>query len=282
MPATWDPHRYLRFADERSRPFFDLVGQVDAAGPAHVVDLGCGPGQLTASLAARWPTAAVDGIDSSAEMIQAAQAHVADRVRFVRADIVSWSPEQPVDVIVSNAAFQWVPGHRALLPGLLDQLADDGWLAFQVPGNFDAPSHVLLHGLCADSRFVAATRHLERPSAYDAQTYLEDLADLGCRVEAWETTYLHVLQGPDPVFSWISGTGARPVLQALDVGLRAQFEAEYRAMLREAYPRHDLGTVLPFRRIFVVAQKGQGPSTRAASADRQSADQYDQTERGNV
>lgn len=257
MPATWDPDRYLRFADERSRPFFDLVGQVSAADPGHVVDLGCGPGQLTASLATRWPSAVVVGVDSSADMIRAAQAQVADRLRFIQADIASWLPEQPVDVIVSNATLQWVPNHRALFPTLLDRLSDVGWLAFQVPGNFDAPSHVLLHELCADSRFVAATRHLERPSAFGAQTYLSDLANLGCRVDAWETIYLHVLHGPDPVFDWISGTGARPVLQALDTDLRNEFEAEYRALLREAYPRSDCGTVLPFRRVFVVAQRGE-------------------------
>jgi trans-aconitate 2-methyltransferase len=89
---------------------------------------------------------------------------------------------------------------------------------------------------------------------------LADLAGLGCSVDAWETTYLHVLTGPNPVFRWISGTGARPVLQALPDDLRAQFIAEYQELLNAAYPAREHGTVLPFRRIFVVAQSKQPPA----------------------
>lgn len=257
MTATWNPDIYLRFADERARPFHDLVARVGASAPSAVADLGCGPGQLTASLATKWPTADVTGIDSSTEMVDAAQVLAGERVHFTQADLRGWTPERPVDVIVSNATLQWVPDHRPALPALLDRLTDDGWLAFQVPANFDEPSHVLLHTLAADPRFEAATRCVERPSAYDAATYLSDLVALGCRVDAWETTYLHVLAGPDSVFRWISGTGARPVLQALDDEQRTVFETDYRAMLREAYPPQDFGTVLPFRRVFVVAQKGR-------------------------
>jgi trans-aconitate 2-methyltransferase len=258
--ARWSPATYLRFADERSRPFYDLTGRVDATDLSTVVDLGCGPGQLTASLAERWPHASIHGVDSSAEMVEAAGAHAADHVTFTCADLVDWRPPAPADLIVSNATLQWVPNHRALIPSLLDRLAPGGWLAFQVPGNFGEPSHTLLHDLAADPRFADATRDVERPAAFDAATYLSDLAALGCRVDAWETTYLHVLTGPDPVFGWISGTGARPVLQALDPARREQFEAEYRAALREAYPQRpelgaDGGTVLPFRRVFVVAQR---------------------------
>jgi trans-aconitate 2-methyltransferase len=148
-----------------------------------------------------------------------------------------------------------VPGHLDLLPGLVDSLSPGGWLAIQVPGNFDEPSHLLLHELAADSRFAAATSGLERPVASDGETYLSVLLETGCRVEAWETTYLHVLSGPDPVFRWISGTGARPILQALGPALRAEFEAEYKQLLRAAYPAGRHGTVLPFRRVFAVAQK---------------------------
>jgi trans-aconitate 2-methyltransferase len=260
--ASWSPSSYLRFADERSRPFYDLTARIDAVSPTTVVDLGCGPGQLTASLADRWPSARIHGVDSSAAMVDAASAHAGDRVEFTRADLADWRPPVPADVVVSNATLQWVPHHRSLLPGLLERLAPGGWLAFQVPGNFDEPSHTLLHDLASDPRFAAATRGVERPAAFDAATYLSDLTALGCRVDAWETTYLHVLTGPDPVFRWISGTGARPVLQALDVRQREQFETEYKAALRAAYPqRPELGegdgggTVLPFRRVFVVAQR---------------------------
>jgi trans-aconitate 2-methyltransferase len=253
--ATWHPQTYLRYADERSRPFHELVARVPRDDAARVVDLGCGPGQLTASLTRRWPGAEVVGVDSSAEMVQAAAPYANAQVRFEHADIRRWRAAEPVDVIVANAALQWVPEHRAQLARLVGMLSSGGVLAFQVPGNHGEPSHLLLRELARDPRFAAATAGLERPVAHDALTYLGDLTALGCAVDAWETTYLHVLDGDDPVFGWISGTGARPVLQALDPEQRAVFEAEYKTMLREAYPRRPFGTVLPFRRVFVVARR---------------------------
>jgi trans-aconitate 2-methyltransferase len=251
----WEPATYLQFADERSRPFADLVAQVHADEPRQVVDLGCGPGQLTASLADRWPAANVLGIDSSPEMIDRARRHAAARVSFTMQDLRDWRPAGTVDVIVSNATLQWVPDHRGLLPHLVQALAPDGWLAFQVPGNFAEPSHVLLHQLADDPRFAEFTAERERPDAFDPVSYADDLYQLGCEVNAWETTYLHVLTGPDPVFRWISGTGARPVLQVLPDQVRDVFVAEYKAALDVAYPRRSYGTLLPFRRVFVVARR---------------------------
>jgi trans-aconitate 2-methyltransferase len=253
--AGWDPTTYLRFADERSRPFYDLTARVATTDPGTVVDLGCGPGQLTAELAERWPDADVVGIDSSPEMVSAAAEHAGPRLRFEVGDLAEWRPTHPVDVIISNATLQWVPGHRTLLPHLVESLSDGGWLAFQVPGNFGEPSHRLLRRLAADTRFADATRDVVFPSSSPPETYLADLTQLGCTVDAWETTYLHVLTGPDPIFHWISGTGARPVLQALRGPLLEEFVTEYKALLLEAYPSSDVGTVLPFRRIFCVGHR---------------------------
>jgi trans-aconitate 2-methyltransferase len=251
----WSPVKYLEFADERSRPFFDLITRVAANTPETVVDLGCGPGHLTASLVDRWPNAAIIGIDSSPEMIERAAEHRSERVGFKLQDLRAWRPERPVEVIVSNAALPWVPDHRELLSQLLGCLTEDGWLAFQVPGNFGEPSHTLLRELSTAPRFAPHLTGIAWPDADPATTYLDDLVQLGCRVEAWETTYLHVLEGPDPVFRWISSTGARPVLNALPDPVREEFEREYRGRLRKAYPARTYGTVLPFRRIFVVAHK---------------------------
>ncbi|MEJ7628551.1 MAG: methyltransferase domain-containing protein [Nocardioidaceae bacterium] len=259
--ALWDPATYLQFADERSRPFFELTQRVGATAPHRVVDLGCGPGQLTATLAARWPSAEVVGLDSSPEMVERARAHATEQLSFRVADLVDWAVvpdgegDEAPDVLVANAALQWVPEHRALLPALVRRLAPDGWLAFQVPGNFAQPSHLLLHELAAEPRFAGATQSVERPDAFGADVYIADLAAAGLAVEAWETTYLHVLTGEDPVFAWISGTGARPVLESLDGEQREAFVAEYKALLRAAYPPRPFGTVLPFRRVFVVAHR---------------------------
>jgi trans-aconitate 2-methyltransferase len=251
---TWDPERYLTFADERGRPFADLLARVPAVRADRVVDLGCGPGNLTAHLAERWPAAEVLGLDSSPEMIRKAEEAGPAQVRFEVADLRTWLAERPVDVLVSNATLQWVPGHLDLLPRLVGQVTPGGWFAFQVPGNFDQPSHALLHDLAEEATYREHTHGVARPDAHAAQTYLEALLALGCRVDAWETTYLHLLQGEDAVFTWVSGTGARPTLQALPADLRGGFEQEYKRRLRQAYPPGPHGTVLPFRRVFVVAQ----------------------------
>ena len=255
---TWDPDRYLTYADERGRPFVELLARVRATDVDRVVDLGCGPGNLTGLLNERWPSSDVLGLDSSGEMIARARESGLSGVRYEVADLREWQPDRPVDVLVSNATLQWVPGHLELLPGLVEQVAPGGWFAFQVPGNFDEPSHVLLHRLASDERFQPYVDGVARPGAHNPEVYLEALLGLGCGVDAWETTYLHLLEGEDPVFAWISGTGARPVLQALPDELRADFEGEYKQLLRDAYPPGPHGTVLPFRRVFVVAQRRAG------------------------
>jgi len=255
---SWDAETYLTFADERSRPFFDLASRVGATSPAYVVDLGCGPGNLTATLRHRWPHARVHGVDSSPEMVQKAQALADERLTFEVADLREFRPSEKVDVLVSNATLQWVPRHLDLLADFAGVLAPGGWLAFQVPGNFDSPSHRLLHELTADPRFAPYCEGVSRPASHDPEVYLARLAELGMRADVWETTYLQVLQGPDPVLRWMQGTGARPVLQALPDDLRAAFEREYAAALREAYPVRDFGTVLPFRRVFAVGRSAGG------------------------
>ena len=256
MNQGWDPVAYLRYADERARPFFELLARVNASDPAYVVDLGCGPGNLTAELSRRWPDAVVRGIDSSADMIAAAAPLArSGRLMFEEADLRCWQPERPVDVLVCNATLQWVPGHLDLLQRLVQWLPAGGWLAVQVPGNFDQPSHVLLRRLAAEPPFGPHLSDVAYPAAHGPGDYLAVLQAAGCTVDAWETTYLHVLSGPDPVLRWISGTGARPVLQALSEPLRRDFEREYAALLAEAYPATEYGTVLPFRRVFAVAQR---------------------------
>lgn len=255
---TWDPDRYLTYADERGRPFVELVARVAAPAPATVVDLGCGPGNLTALLAERWPGARIQGVDSSPEMIAKARA-THPELGFEVGDLRDWRPDAQVDVLVSNATLQWVPGHLELLSTLLDLVQPEGWLAFQVPGNFDEPSHTIRSELAATAPYAEHTHGVAVPSSHGPTTYLEALADLGCEVDAWETTYLHVLEGADAVFTWVSGTGARPTLQALPEDLRAAFEDEFKARLRLAYPLRDDGlVVLPFRRIFVVAHRRNG------------------------
>jgi trans-aconitate 2-methyltransferase len=256
----WDPAQYLRFGDQRSRPFFDLTSRILAPAPALVADLGCGPGQLTAALADRWPAARVHGIDSDPEMIAAARRlpGADGRLTFEQADLHDWKPARPVDVIVSNAVLQWVPGHLDLLARwAADALAPGGYLAVQLPGNAAQPSQVILRELAASARWRSrlAGAALNQQDGDPAQ-YADRLLRAGCQVDAWETTYLHILPGPDPVLEWYKGSALRPVLAALEPAAAAEFLAEYGTRLRAAYPAAPYGTILPFRRLFAVARRG--------------------------
>ena len=253
----WDPGQYGRYADERGRPYHELVGRVAAESPGFVVDLGCGDGSLTATLPERWPDASVLGIDSSEAMLFDAARHATPRLSFAPGRIEDWSPDRQVEVLVSNAALHWVPDHRSHLPRLLEMLAPRGWLAVQMPGNTDAPSHRLLTELRRSPRW---RERLDPgpgrwPDVAEPADYARQLLALDCRVDAWETTYAHVLSGPDPVLDWTRGTALRPVLAQLSPADAAAFEAEYGALLRSAYPAEAYGTVVPFRRVFFVAQR---------------------------
>ena len=256
--VRWDPNQYQRYGDERSRPFIELVARIDATDPSYVVDLGCGPGNLTRLLAERWTGAQVLGVDSSPNMIIDAQQHaIPNRLAFVEGDLAAWTATQPVDVLVANAALHWVPNHVELFPRFAEFLAPAGVFAFQVPDNFTEPSHTLLLDLRLSPRWrdqlgadADRSAGVERP-----ERYLQALVDAELEADVWQTSYLHVLQGDDAVLEWVKGTALRPVLSKLDGADRDEFLSEYAAALRNAYPPSPFGTVFPFRRTFAVGRR---------------------------
>jgi trans-aconitate 2-methyltransferase len=252
---VWDPVQYGRFARERGRPFVELLGRVELESPRRVVDLGCGSGKLTALLADRWPAATIEGIDSSPEMISAASSGAG--VTFRVGDIRSFRPEPDTDLLISNAAFQWVPGHVDLLRSWASELPAGAWLAWQVPGNLDSPGHSVLRELASTARWSPSVGSVVlRPDAVRSPaSYAALLIDCGLVPDVWETTYVHVLAGADPVLEWVRGTALRPVLAALSPDEVTDFEAEYAQLLRAAYPAGRGGTLYPFRRIFCVGRK---------------------------
>ncbi len=252
--AVWDPETYLAFGDHRARPFHDLLARVGVRDPALVVDLGCGPGTLTRSLIKRWPKASIIALDSSPEMVQAA------RERGIHADLCDlrrWSPPVGTGLVVCNAVLHWVPDHADLLRRWMRQLSPGGWLAFQVPANFSAPSHAETARLAAEPRWrdlldFRGTHPVLEPAGYAAV-----LSPAAAELDVWETTYLHQLTGTDPVLEWITGTALRPVRAALSAADWSAFRQELAPRLRAAYPAGADGvTWFPFRRIFAVAQAG--------------------------
>jgi trans-aconitate 2-methyltransferase len=249
----WDPAVYRRFGAERSRPFFDLTARIAADRPRLVVDLGCGPGELTLTLAERWPDARITGIDASPDMIEKAVSH-GGRAWFHVGDLRDWRPGPDVDVLVTNAALQWVPGHERLLARWAAELPGGAWIAMQVPGNFDAPSHRLLREVAGRYGVGHLTR--EAPVA-DGQGYAALLTAAGAAVDAWETTYVHLLPADGEehaVLRWLEGTALRPVKAGLDENAWQAFRADLGRELAAAYPAAHGHVAFPFRRVFVVAQ----------------------------
>jgi trans-aconitate 2-methyltransferase len=264
--TAWNAAAYLKFGDERTRPCRDLVARVEVALPRRVIDLGCGPGNSTAVLRARWPKAEVIGLDNSAEMLE--KARTDDQARndgqaalWVQGDIARWTIEEGerFDVVFSNAALQWVPDHAALFPRLFGRVATGGALAVQLPAYSDQPGQRLIREIARSTKWQA--RFTKVPVDWRTESvgfYYDVLAPLAARLELWETEYVHVVEGTQAVVEWYRATGLRPFLQALGTeGDRAEFVAEYHAALEPHYrPQKDGRVLFPFRRLFVVAYAG--------------------------
>jgi trans-aconitate 2-methyltransferase len=253
--TTWDPHAYLRYDDERTRASADLVARIAVESPRSVIDLGCGPGNSTQVLRRRWPDARVLGLDDSVDMIAGAADTYPDQA-WVLGGIESWSPEHAYDVVFSNAALQWLPGHVELTQGLFAHVAPGGALAFQIPSRSYAKVRGLIEGVASDEAWVTrmgpalGIHTMEAP-----EVYYDALAPGARSVDLWETTYFHVMDSQTAIVDWMSGTGLRPFLEALDgEGERARFTQMLEAQVAEAYETRVDGRVLfPFRRTFVIA-----------------------------
>jgi trans-aconitate 2-methyltransferase len=253
--VAWDPAQYLKFADQRLRPAIDLLNRIDFTDPADIVDLGAGAGNVTRMLKERWPDARVTGVDDSQEMLDKAAA-VAPEITWERADLASWRPSKPADIIYSNAALHWLDGHERLFPALLEAVAPGGVLAVQLPRNFSAVSHTSISEAARSGPWRAKLEPLLRPAPVaEPAFYYGLLAPRAATLDMWETEYLQVMEGDNPVKEWTKGTWLRPLLAALEEPDRSRFEAHYAELVARAYPRRPDGrTLFPFRRLFIVAR----------------------------
>jgi len=253
---AWDPRTYLNFGAERTRPAAELLARIAIDAPARVVDLGCGPGNSTALLAARWPNADLEGVDSSPEMLEEAK-HSGVKARWSEADIANWNPAAPYDVIFSNATFQWLPDHKTLLPRLMSGVTEGGTFAFQVPRNFDEPCHTLIHEVAQSGPWAPKLKDVrDWWNVLEPEEYFGILENAASAIDIWETRYVQVLEGEDAVYRWMSGTGLRPFANALEGAEREAFLDEYRRRVAKAYRRRTSGaTLYPFQRLFCVARR---------------------------
>jgi trans-aconitate 2-methyltransferase len=253
--TAWSPSQYLLFEDERSRPARDLLAAVPLADARRVIDLGCGPGNSTELLAGRYPYADLSGIDSSPDMLVAARRRL-PKARFIEAELSTWLPEGPVDLLFANAVFQWVPNHLAVMERLLDALPRGGVLAVQMPDNLGEPSHRLMREVAASGPWAPklAPALVLRDQLPTVTSYYDRLKPLSDRVDIWHTIYNHALDGAAAIVEWVKGTGLRPFIAPLDATESAAYLAEYAERLAAEYPRRIDGKVLfRFPRLFVVA-----------------------------
>jgi len=253
MPA-WDASQYMKFGEERTRAAAELLARVPLEDAATIVDLGCGPGNSSALLKARWPHAKITGVDNSAEMLEMARRELPD-VEWTHGDVATWQPPEPVDLIFANAVLHWLPDHASLMPRLLSSLGSGGVLAVQMPSNFREPSHRLMREVPGPwSRAVSAVRALTPVEA--PAFYYDLLAARGARVDLWQTTYEHVMADAAAIVEWVRGTGLRPYLDAVGTDLRAQYEHAYTRAIDAAYPaRADGKRLFSFPRLFLVAAR---------------------------
>ncbi|WP_419798445.1 MAG: methyltransferase domain-containing protein [Terasakiella sp.] len=249
--AQWNPQTYLKFGQERLRPALDLLAQIPLEQPQTLVDLGCGPGNVTALLKQKWPHAHVTGIDSSPDMLNQARENHPD-IDWVETDIATWQPDQKIDLIFSNACLHWLGNHDILFPKLLDHLNEGGILAVQMPNNFAAPTHQAIRDILGEDHPLCPGYPVS-----ECCDYYQWLAPKCERLDIWETTYTHVLSGDNPVADWTKGAALRPVLDGIkDKGEKQAFEQTYRDHISQAYPTLSNGkTLLPFKRLFMVCLK---------------------------
>ena len=254
---AWDPAQYLKFAGPRLRPALDLLQRIDLESPSTIYDLGAGAGNVTRLIAARWPEARIVGVDGSAEMLAKAAAEN-PRIEWRQADLGRWRPDRPADLIYSNAALHWLDDHDRLFPGVFAGLAAKGVLAVQIPRNFGAPSHTSITDTALRGPWRSRLEPLLRPSPVAEPAFYYDLlAPLAASLDLWETEYLQVLEGENPVKEWTKGTWLSPLLTALEEPERSRFEAAYAERVAAAYPpRSDGRTLFPFRRMFLIATAG--------------------------
>jgi trans-aconitate 2-methyltransferase len=253
---AWDPKTYLSFGAERTRAASDLLARIPLAVANRIADLGCGPGNSTALLRARWPDAEIVGVDSSAEMLRDARASGV-RARFIEADITQWTPDEPYDLVFSNAVLQWIGDHESLVPRLFSFVRPGGVLAFQVPRNYDEVCQVLVREAIADARWSEQLRSVrDWWNGLDPERYYDLLAPAAQAIDLWETQYFHILEGEDAVFRWMMGTSLRPFAAALEPPARDEFLQHYRRLLADAYrPQPNGKTIHRFLRLFLIARK---------------------------
>jgi trans-aconitate 2-methyltransferase len=243
---AWDPQRYERFKAEREQPFHDLLAGLESVPGGRMADLGCGTGELTRLAHERLGMAETIGIDRSAAMLARAAEHAGAGLRFVKDDLATAEPDGTFDVVVSNAALHWLADQHTVLARWIAALRPGGQVAFQVPANFDHPSHTAAYAVAAEPEFAAllagptgAGGIESEPGSWRPREYAAALDALGCTdVRVSLHVYLHRLASTDAIAEWTRGTFLTRFERALPPDAFARFLDRYRARLVELLGDH--------------------------------------------
>jgi trans-aconitate 2-methyltransferase len=253
----WSAAQYLKFERERTRPARDLLAQVAVESPARVLDVGCGPGNSTRLLVERWPSARISGLDSSPDMIEKARKRLPE-VDFRIGDLTTTTIEG-YDLLFANAVYQWLRHDQrmGIFVDMMTKQKPGGVFAFQVPDNFDEPSHVAMREVAAegDRPWSEALRDqgVRQPFQSPAEIY-NQFKPLCSEVDIWHTSYYHILDDHQAIVEWVKGTGLRPFVDPLSPEARQAFLDAYLDRIRRLYPPlHDGKVCLRYPRLFVVA-----------------------------
>jgi trans-aconitate 2-methyltransferase len=255
----WNAERYLAYAGLHTQAIEDLLNRVDVSNPRSAVDLGCGPGNSTELIAARWPRAAVTGVDVAAEMLEKAKARH-PRWRWAQSGIEEFQPAKPFDVVVACASLQWLRHHERLLPRLWEMVRPGGALAAQMPANQKAPLHRAVFRVARSEKWKPFTgRSRSALNFRSPAEYFAILSPLAPRVDIWESTYYHEMSSLDDLLEWSRHTLMRPFLEKIPAEARRRaFAADVKRACAAAYPETSRGSILyAQKRLFFIAHKSR-------------------------
>ncbi|WP_418821559.1 methyltransferase domain-containing protein [Ruminococcus sp.] len=254
----WNSSTYLKFKEERTQPSRDLAAAIKLEAPKRIVDIGCGPGNSTAVLKAKYPEAEVIGVDNSENMLEKARVNHPD-ITFVYCDVSKGFEgveelEGGFDVVFSNACIQWVPDHHKLIPNMLGLLKKGGVMAVQVPLTERQPMHKALGDIAKLGKWQGRFPDLGSYHTLSAEEYYDILTEHADYFRMWETTYYHRLNGCEDVIEWYRGSALRPYLQRLDEVEQKEFEAKLLEMIKDSYHVQKNGEIIfRFPRLFFTA-----------------------------
>lgn len=245
----WNPDQYNRFQAERAQPFWDLLGKIDFKDLKSAIDVGCGTGELTSQMHKRMHLKNTLGIDNSHAMLDKAKAWAAEGLKFAPGDAQTFAPTEKYDLVISNAALQWVDEHKTLFLRLVNWLEPRGYLAVQMPVNFDHPSHFLATDVAQQMKLQVRQPPLLAPETYAELLWRNgmDVVDVSIKV------YLHPLKSGSEVIEWTRGTLLTYYQKQLDLEGYNKFIQEYtkRVLLVTGEGPY----LYPFKRLFIVAKK---------------------------